>query len=236
MWMGWVVMCLLVPLFHPGAWALEPVRMNAILSATETRGADDGNWSFTWSFDGAWRALTDSNRLDVTLNSNYARSERARLDRLRTGFRWLDKDYGEDKGRWYPVYLLQTEGDHSINSLHTLVAAGFRQEHGYGYLEVTAGASRDVRAADTWTGDVGLEFSYEREILDRWTVRTGPKAEYGALGSARLRGDRIRYSWDFNLTYQATDRLGIGYRLWTGNTVPNSDRTQWIGLTYRYRR
>jgi len=93
--------------------------------------------------------------------------------------------------------------------------------------------SKDIQTSESWVGDIGFEVGFEKQIGSKWKVRTGPKGEYGALGSVRLRDDRFRYSWDVNVDYQASERLGVGYRLWYGNTVPNSDRTQWIGLTYR---
>lgn len=66
--------------------------------------------------------------LQFTLDSDYSKSDSAKLDRLRTGARLLDKDYGKVLRKWSAVYLIQTEGDHSLDSVHTLVAAGFRQK------------------------------------------------------------------------------------------------------------
>lgn len=171
--------------------------------------------------------------LQFSLDSDYSRSDSAKLDRLRTGTRLLDKEYGKVLRKWSPVYLIQTEGDHSLDSVHTLVAAGFRQKRRYGFFEATAGASKDIQTGESWVGDIGFEVGFEKQIGSKWKVRTGPKGEYGALGSVRLRDDRFRYSWDVNVDYRASERLGYGYRLWYGNTVPNSDRTQWIGLTYK---
>lgn len=222
--------------FAPAARALEPVKINAVLSATETKGRGATSRTLTWSMDGEWREVTRSRQMVLRLNSDYSRSENARLDRLRTSFRRLHRDYGKQVHKWYPVYLVQTEGDHGFDGLHTLAAAGFRQRREYGYVEITAGASRDIRGDDEWMGDIGFEFGYERDLGNNWSVRTGPKGELGALGSARLRDDRLRYSWDVNINYQATETLGFGYRLWAGNTVRDSDRTQWVGITYRYRK
>lgn len=208
-------------------------KFQILLSATETKGGGDTNTTLSWSLDGGWDREMWDRTLQFTLDSDYSKSDSAKLDRLRTGTRLLDKDYGKVLREWSPVYLIQTEGDHSLDSVHTLVAAGFRQKRRYGFLEATAGVSKDIQTSESWVGDIGFEVGLEKQIGSKWKVRTGPKGEYGALGSVRLRDDRFRYSWDVNVDYQASERLGVGYRLWYGNTVPNSDRTQWIGLTYR---
>jgi hypothetical protein len=207
-------------------------RLNILLSATETKGGGDTNTTVSWNLSGNWDRTLWSKILEFSLDSDYSKSENAKLDRLRTGSRLLDGDYGKKLRHWYPVLLLQTEGNHGMDSINTLFAAGMRQKRRYGYFEATLGVSKDVRTAEPWVGDIGVEFGYERKFGDRWTVKTGPKGEYGAIGSVRLRDDRFRYSWDVNVDYKASDHLGIGYRLWYGNTVPDSDRTQYIGLSY----
>jgi len=77
-----------------------------------------------------------------------------------------------------------------------------------------------------------MAFGVEYPLGTRWKISSGPKADYAALGDLRLRGDRLRYSLDANVNYTANDRLGVGYRVWVGNTVPNARRTQWLGLSY----
>ena len=208
-------------------------KLQALLSASETKGGGDTSTTLSWSLDGDWSRGMWERTLQFTLDSDYSKSDSAKLDRLRTGTRLLEKDYGAVLRHWYPVYLIQTEGDHSLDSVHTLLAAGMRQKRRYGFFEVTFGASKDIQTGESWMGDLGFEVGFSKKIGDKWTVSTGPKGEYGALGSMRLRDDRMRYSWDVNVDYAASERLGIGYRLWYGNTVPNSDRTQWLGITYK---
>lgn len=211
----------------------ETKKLQALLSATETKGEGGGSWTLSWNFDGQWQTPMAGRNLNVTVDSDYSKSDTAKLDRLRTGFRLLDREYGKQIRKWHPVYLIQTEGDHSLDSIHTLGAAGYRQKRRYGFVELTAGASKDVTTGESWVGDIGAEVGYERNLGPKWKFRTGPTGEYGALGSVRLRDDRFRYSWDVSLDYQASKKLGLGYRMWYGNTVPGSRRTQWIGLTYK---
>ncbi len=216
-----------------GDW--ETKKLRALLSASETKGKGDTNWTVKWNLGGQWETPQWGKKLTLKLDSDYSKSDTAKLDRLRTGFRLLDSDYGKIRRAWYPVYLLQTEGDHGLDSVHTLIAGGFRQQRKYGFLECTMGASKDIQTGESWVGDIGVEFGFEKQLGPKWRFSTGPKGEYGALGSVRYRDDRFRYSWDASLDYQASERLGVGYRLWYGNTVPNSDRTQWIGITYKYK-
>ncbi len=214
---------------------LRTQKLSALLSATETKSDDGGAWTVAWNLDGEWLKPGKRKALTITADSDYSRSESKKLDRLRLGFRWLDGDYGEVLRKWHPVYLVQTEGDHGGDSIHTLVAAGYRQKRRHGFIELTAGFSKDVRSsAQEWVGDIGTQFGYERE-LGKWKISTGPKGEMGAIGDVRLRGDRLRWSWDAAVDYRATEALGLGYRLWYGNTVPNARRTQWIGLTYTHK-
>lgn len=230
--LAFIATCLLAP---PAGADFETKKLEALLSANETKGGGDSNWTLKWNLKGRWLRPGTHSSFGISVDSDYAKSDASKVDRLRMGFRLLDKDYGKVTRKWYPVYLIQTEGDHSFDSVHTLGAAGFRQKRRYGFLELTAGASKDIRASEEWVGDVGAEIGYESMLGDRWKFSTGPKGEFGAFGSMRLREDRLRYSWDVSLDYKVSEKLGIGYRLWYGNTVPNSDRTQYIGVKYMWK-
>jgi len=232
--------CLHIPFAVVAALATVPAcadlttqKLSALLSASETKSDDGSAWTVAWNLDGEWLRPGKHRALTITADSDYSRSASKKLDRLRLGFRSLDGDYGKVLRKWYSVFLVQTEGDHGGDSIHTLLAAGYRQKRRYGFIELTAGFSKDIRnSAEDWVGDIGTQFGYERE-LGRWKLSTGPKGEMGVVGDVRLRGDRLRWSWDTAVDYQATKKLGFGYRLWHGNTVPNARRTQWIGITYK---
>ncbi|MGD8239737.1 MAG: hypothetical protein PVH68_14350 [Armatimonadota bacterium] len=211
---------------------LSTQKLNALLSASETKSDDSSAWTVAWNLDGQWIKPGKHRSLTITTDSDFSKSGSRKLDRLRLAFRSLDADYGKVPRKWYSVYLGQTEGGHDFDSIHTLLAAGYRQKRKYGFIELTAGFSKDIRkSGEDWVGDVGGQFGYERE-LGRWKFRTGPKGEFGTVGDVRVRGDRLRWSWDLAVDYRATKKLGVGYRLWQGNTVPNATRTQWIGITY----
>lgn len=235
----WVATLLLVaPLVgssRAAAGGFDTQKLRALLSANNTKGQGGSDWTVAWSLDGQWKKRGRAMDLNLTLDSDYSKSDTAKLDRLRTGWRFLSSQYGKQTYKWYPVYLLQTEGDHTGDSIHTLGAFGYRQKRSYGFFELTAGASKNLRGHDQWVGDIGFQLGYQRKLGSRWTFRTGPKGEVGALGDVRVRGDRLRYSWDVQLDYAASDKMSIGYRLWSGNTVPNSRRTQWLGLSYKWK-
>ena len=213
---------------------VETKELGIVLSASERSGGGDSDWTLSWNMDGQFETPALGRELNLTLDSDYSRGANAKLDRLKTVWRLLPEGHEEKaKRKWYPVYLLQTEGDHGIDSLYTTLAAGVRQQRRYGFVEATAGASRDVRLGNPWVGDVGIQLGYERQIGSKWHVSTGPTGEVGAIGEIRRAGDRFRYSWDVAVDYQATEKLGLGYRLWYGNTVPDSRRTQWVGVTFK---
>lgn len=209
--------------------------VNALLSASQTKGDDDNSTTLTWHLDGTLERPAGGRLMQFGLVSDYATSESSEVDRLQSSVRLLTPDYGEVKRRWYPVYLLQTEGDHGLEQVRTLLGAGYRQERRYGFVEATLGASKDIQSGESWKGNLGVQASYRRKLGDRWTLATGPKGEVDALGAVGISGDRFRYSWDLSLDYAVNDRLGIGYRAWVGNTVPGSDLTQWVGISYHAR-
>ena len=216
----------------PAAGAeFETKKLRLLISANERQG-DTSEWTYAWAFDGQWERASEQHALVITLDSDYSRSDTVTTDRLLTSLRLIGKqDIGA--GRWRPVLLTQTEGDHEFDSALLLLALGVRRNFRYGFIEFTAGSSRDIGREDEWAGDVGLAFAYEQTLYKRWRIKTGPKAQYGTLGELRLRDDRLRYSWDINLDYLFHEKCSLGYRLWTGNTVPGSQRTQWLGLNFK---
>lgn len=222
--------CVLLVVWRPAmAGHLDTQRLRVLISANEQQGADRGDWTYAWALDGQWGQQGRRAGMELTIDSDYSRSETATTDHLLTGWRWIGVRDARADG-WKPVFLAQTEGDHRFDTAMLLLAVGMRRKHRDGFIELTAGASRDIGRADEWIGDIGLAFGYERALSRKWTVRTGPQAQYGTMGQLRVRDDRLRYSWDLNLNYRINDACSLGYRLWAGNTVPTARRTQWIGL------
>jgi hypothetical protein len=213
------------------AAGFETKKLGVLISANERRG-ETSEWTYAWALDGQWERKGQQHVVAIALDSDYGRSDTSTTDRLLTSLRLIgNRDI--KTSRWRPVMLAQTEGDHSFESALLLLALGVRQDYRYGFIEFTGGASRDIGGADDWSGDVGLAFAYARNLSERWKVRTGPKAQYGTLGELRLRDDRLRYSWDLNLDYQIHEKCSLGYRLWVGNTVPGTERTQWVGVNFK---
>ncbi len=230
--LGVVGLLLTLSLSTAFAFDIETEKIDIVLSAAERAGGGSSEWTVSWNLDGQFGTPLLGKALAITVDSDYSRGDTSTLDRLKTGFRLLPENYEEKKRHWVPVYLLQTEGDHGIDSLHTLLATGLRQQRTYGFVEFTGGASRDVQTSQPWVGDIGATFGYEKQIGKKWKVSTGPKGEVGAIGEIRGTRDRFRYSWDVAVDYKASEKLGLGYRFWTGNTVPDARRTQWLGLTF----
>ncbi|MFQ6097952.1 MAG: hypothetical protein ACE5O2_09530, partial [Armatimonadota bacterium] len=185
---SWSCAALALALFGGAARGdFQTEKFQALLSATETESDGNSELTVAWNLDAEWRRPGKKALLSITVDSDYSRSSRSKLDRLRTGFRLMDDDYGKKRGKWYPVFLLQTEGDHAGESIHTLAAAGYRQKIKYGFIEITLGASKDIRADEAWVGDIGTQIGYERQ-WGKWKVSTGPKGEFGTVGDVRLRG------------------------------------------------
>lgn len=221
-------------LLQPAAWAgkVTTTMLQVLISANETRGASGSAWTYAESLDGQWAWQGKHTGLEFTVDSDYSRSDTAITDHLLNSLRWIGARDPNAQG-WKPVFLAQTEGDHSFDSAMLLLALGMRRQYRYGFIEFTGGSSRNIGFEDSWVGDVGLAFSYERTFAKRWKLHTGPKAQYGTMGELRLRDDRLRYSWDLNLDYQIAKACSLGYRLWTGNTAGDTERTQWIGLNFK---
>ncbi len=218
--------------FRVHSTSVETKKLNMFICMNEAKGDARDDLTVAGSLDGQWKYPFTKSYLETCIKSEYSVGATARVDHLRTDWRLFANGYGKDVTRWYPLLIVQTEGDHSLNNVNTLLGFGYRRQHPHGYLEFSGGFSKDVQHAGPWIGDIGMELAYEQKFCDHWKLKTGPKAGLGALGQIRLNEQAYRYSWDFALDYEINKEFGIGYHLWVGNTVPNSQRTQWLGVTY----
>lgn len=225
--MKWLTMVVLLFLWiKPIQSGLVADKANLLVSISENKTDTASNLTVAWAFSGHWKDVGKHYTFDITANSDYTKSPGSHLDRLQTSWRLISNNTKGLK----PVALLQTEGDHFAHtSLNSLFALGIRQDLKTGFIELTFGASKDLRTNQSWNGDTGIEFAYEKNF-GRLHFRSGPKYEIGTIGSARFRQDRFRYSWDTNLGYQLGPKLSLNYRLWVGNTIPGARRSQWLGL------
>ncbi len=210
--------------------AAETEKLKLSLSLTSKSGGGDSSTDLAWAGNGKWLWGSTPHLFSLETNSKYTKSDDgAKYDRLKTWWRYRWKDVPATS--WHPLCLISTEGDHGLDSVHTLGAFGFAKDYGYGTIEVTAGASKDIKLHEAWVGDVGVLVSYERRWGKlQWDLQ--PQGEMGVLGDVRLRGDRLRYNIDTGLDYDIGGNLRASYRLTFGNTTEESRRTQFLGITY----
>jgi hypothetical protein len=209
----------------------ETDQFRASLSLTN-RSGDAGNATdYAWSLGAAWSDQWGHHGASLTLQSDYSRADSgATYDRLKTWWRYNLQQVSPN--RWTPLVVLSTEGPHGCDQLQTLAALGARHNISGGFVELSAGLSKDVRTAASWAGDVGGLVSFARRWGKvAWTMQ--PQGNLGALGEARLRADRFVYTVDTTLDYRFSERLGATYRLQWGNSLLDARRIQFVGLTYQ---
>ncbi len=212
------------------AGAVETEKLKVTLSLTSKSGDSGSSTDAAWAMDGTWDFTPTPRQFSLQVNSRYTKSDDgAKFDRLKTWWRYLWKDIPETE--WRPLFLISTEGDHGIDQLHTLAAFGYRKNYNRGFIELTAGASKDLQTSEAWVGDIGALVSYEKQ-WGKLSWGLNPQGELGVLGDVRYRDDRFRYNVDTDLGYKIGDRLRATYQLTFGNTTADSRRTQFIGITY----
>lgn len=212
-------------------WA-KTDNLRATLSLTE-RSSDRGDSTdYAWAFGGSWSDLWGPHLASLTVQSDYSHSSNgSEYDRLKTWWRYTLKT--PRPGRWTPLLVISTEGPHDCQQLQTLGAFAMRRAFTGGFLELSAGASKDVRTAEAWTGDLGALISFNRRWGKfGWSVR--PQGNLGALGEARLRSDRFLYTLDTTLDYSLSSNFGVTYRLQAGNTLVDAHHIEFLGLTYKH--
>ncbi len=213
-----------------GAEAVDTDRLKLSLSITNESGKSGSSSNYSWAGDGMWSLRDDYRRLSLQTQSRYSRSDDDRkYDQLKTWWRYTWHNVPATK--WHPVVLVSTDGDHGFDRLLTLGAFGYRKNYGPGDIEFTLGASKDIRTADTWTGDVGFFFDYAAKT-GKLSVGVHPHGDYGVLGEMRFRDNRFRYTIDSDLNYDIGDRLRASYRLSWSNTTKDSNRLHFLGITY----
>jgi len=197
----------------------ETTKLRIMLSALESTQKEVTTFNYSWALTGQWKF--DNVLFD--LNSDYSKNgDSVSLDRLQTTTRILGS-----KKDLCPLILIQTKGEHNLNSVDTLISVGYRKQFKSGFLEITTGIFKDLRTDDAWVGDTGINFGITK-TFGRLHIQAGPKATWDALGTARIRDNRFRYTLDFNANYTLTKKLGIGYKYY----YDNKSQTQWIGITY----
>ena len=209
--------------------AAETEKLKLSLSFVTEGGAKHSS-SWAWAGHGKWHSKKNRHLFSLEANSKYTKpSSGSEYNRLKTWWRYSWKDTPATS--WHPLFLVSTEGDHGLHKVHTLAAFGFAKDYGPGTLEITGGVSKDLKAHEAWVGDIGILVSYEKRWGRlQWDLQ--PQGEMGVLGDVRLRGDRLRYNIDTGLGYDIGSNLRLSYRLTFGNTTDESQRTQFLGITY----
>jgi len=219
----------------PSAGAFRTEKLNFVANVSEDRVEGESEFDFAAAIDGVWAENMDRSRLELTITSDYDQSLSGEdeYDRLKTWVRYLIQQRPKDQ--WNPLIAVSTEGDHDLNQVQTLLAFGYRRHFGEGFVEITGGASKDVRTAEDWTGDIGALVSLERNS-GRFTWTVNPELSYGMLGEVRYRDNRTLYSLSSGLSYRVTGGVGLSYRLQLNNTQGDDRRHQFLGISYGYKR
>ncbi len=230
----WIVAASLASLIASTAyardWTQDQFEVTASITENEAKGETSRDYS--WGFDGLWTRHGDNEAFSITVDSDYSKvtgGSSSKLDRLKTWFRQIYQNRLATE--WNPVITVSTEGNHDFDTLLTLVAGGMRRESRHGFLELTAGASKDVRSAESWAGDIGVLFQHRRN-WGRLALTVKPEASYAVLGEFRL-SKKSRYTLDVALDYSLGENLGLTYRILRNNFTGDSQRRQYLGLTYR---
>ncbi len=213
--------------------ALETEKLDFVANFTEDQVAGESEYDFAASLDARWGTDNEKSRWEITAASDYDRSISGEdeYDRLKTWFRYLFKQRA--RGDWNPLIAISTDGDHDLNQVKTLVALGWRKHFDSGYVELSGGASKDIRTAENWMGDVGALIQLEKDF-GRLTWTVNPEVNYGLLGEVRLRDNRMLYSFSSGLNYEIADGVGLAYRLKLNNTQEEDRRHQFLGFSYSY--
>lgn len=219
----------------PPLFALETERLNFIANLSEKHVAGESEYDFSASLHGIWAQDMDRSRWEFTLMSDYDRALTAEeeYDRMKTWFRYIMTE--REKTQWNPLIAVSTDGDHGLDQVHTLVALGMRRHFDGGFVEITGGASKDIRTAENWMGDVGALVSLQQDF-GRFTWTVNPELNYGLLGELRVRDNRTIYTFSSGLKYHVSQGMGIAYRLQLNNTKGDDRRHQFLGISYSYRK
>jgi len=224
------LICIIPAAVYGSDWSTD--KFTLALTLTEEHVGGHSSSDIATALDAIVSRPMGKGRLEFTVDSDFDRAFEGGdedFDRLKTWSRFL-LDVNPDK-KWVPVIVISTEGDHGLDVVQTLAAFGWRNYMRRGFVELTAGASKDLQAADPWVGDVGMLVDMQQR-WNRLTWEVRPSASMGVLGETHLRGDRILYSLSTGLNYEVGDNLGVAYNIQFNNTQGEDQRHQFLGISY----
>ena len=218
-----VLACLLC-----GSAQAQLKRLDVSLGLRDTQSGASHSSTYNWALDGLYEKPAGRWLYSLTVDSDYTGGD-AELDLLRTWWRFMPSKQQD----WMPVFLISTEGDHSLDRLSTLAAVGVRHPIAGGFLEFTAGASKDVKTSEDWKADFGVLVDVRKQ-WGRFSAGVKPQGKMFTTDEVRVRGGEWRYSVDFDANYALDDHMGLGYHLVRSNLSGDLQSDQFIGITYRH--
>lgn len=225
-----VLICVIPAVVHGSDWSTD--KLAVALTLTEEHVGGNSSSDIALALDAIVSRPLGSGQLEFTVDSDFDRAFEGGdedFDRLKTWARYLLDSNPEKK--WVPLIVISTEGDHGLDVVHTLAAFGWRNHLRHGFVELTAGVSKDVQAAEPWVGDVGVLLSMEQR-WNRLTWDVRPSASMGVLGETRLRDNELLYSLSTGLNYKVGGNLGVAYRIQFNNSQGDDQRHQFLGVSY----
>ena len=203
-------------------------RLDISLGLRETQSKNVSSVTYNWALDGLYEQPLGNFTSSLTVDSDYTGGDTS-LDVLRTWWRLMPAKQSD----WTPVLIFSSEGDHSLDRLSVLTALGVRHKITGGFVEFSAGVSKDAQTNEDWKADFGILLDYRRK-WGKFGVGIKPQGIISTTDELRVRGGEWRYSIDFNTTYALDSHIGIGYRMLRSNLSGVNNVDQFIGLTYRH--
>ena len=221
-----LVIALILVLSSPTRAQLK--RLDISLGLREIQSSNRSSVNYNWALDGLYEQPLGDFMASLTVDSDYTGGD-VSLDVLRTWWRVMPAKQSD----WSPVLLISTEGNHSLDRLSTLAALGMRRRIPGGFVEFSAGVSKDIRIDEPWKADFGVLLDYRRK-WGRLSAGIKPQGILSTIDELRVRNGAWRYSVDFNLNYTLDAHVGIGYRMLRSNLSGVTNGDQFIGLTYHH--
>ena len=226
--MKYLALIILITFTVPAPAYTQLKRLDISIGLRETQSNNISSITYNWALDGLYEQPLGDFMASLTVDSDYTGGD-ANLDVLRTWWRIMP----QQKSNWVPVLLVSTEGDHSLERLSVLTAIGMQRKINGGFVEFSAGTSKDVRLSESWKADFGVLLDYRRK-WGRFGIGIKPHGILSTTDELRIRDGEWRYSVDFNANYAIDSHIGIGYRMLRSNLSGVTNGDQFIGLTYHH--
>jgi hypothetical protein len=200
-------------------------KLNATLGWFSNDNGTSNSQYMKWACDGILSEKTELLTYSLTVDSDLSVGD-VDFDILRTWWRVVPTK----SKQWKPIFVLNTEGDHSVERLSTTISVGVRRVIPNGFIELTVGANKDIRTADNWQSDIGLLVDYQKRF-GNFGINIRPNGLYGN-GEAHLRNGRMIYILDTTLGYHFDKHFSLNYILNYNNTMGYNVSNTFIGLGY----